>query len=128
MARPLGRSGLSMIETVLGFTLVALAGLALLNLLPTVLLSTRLSQQRLQAAGLAQSLLDERRQGKLDPLASYQCDPVNLDSTMFYPTLWIDTVAGKPALRKLRVEVQWVAPGGRRQTLNRHLTVCRLPR
>lgn len=117
-----------MIETVLGFTLLALAGLALLNLLPTVLLSTRLSQQRLQAATVAQSLLDERRQGKLDPLANYQCDPVQLDATIFYPTLWVDTVAGKPALRKLKVEVEWVAPGSRRQTLTRHLTVCRLPR
>jgi Tfp pilus assembly protein PilV len=121
------RRGNSIFEVVVAFTLLAVAGLALLNLMPSTWLATRSTEQRLQAGEVAQSTLEQFRAGDLQDRTAYRCDPILASGTEFYPTVSVGAIAGKPNLKRIQVEVAWKGSKNRTYRLGRQLEVFWLP-
>lgn len=115
-------------ETVLAITLFALAGLALVNLIPSSWLAVHAGQQRLDAANLAQSLLEERRAGNFDGPDFRTTLPATIyGGTQFTPTVEVATAAGQTRLKIVNVTVTWQTGRGT-QSVVRQTMVCKVAR
>lgn len=136
----MSRRGLSLMEVVLGASLLALVFLFMLNIFPATMIGVRKAEHRLDAASLAESILEAARAapftdlvpGSYDadtpgalPLSRYTCE----DQTVLEPHLSIDTVPGIPAdqLVRLRLTITWKDRSGP-QTLTQELRLADLKR
>lgn len=132
--------GVNLMEVVLGASLLALVFLFMLNIFPATMIGVRKAEHRLDAAGLAESILEAARAapftdlvpGSYDadtpgalPLARYTCE----DNTVLEPRLTIETVPGIPAtqLLRLRLTIHWSDRSGP-QTLTQELRLADLKR
>jgi Tfp pilus assembly protein PilV len=117
-----------MVETVLAFTLLALGGLALLNLMPGVWFTSQSAEQQLQAATLAQSLLEKYRSQDLTSFTTYDWDPVESAGTVFHAHVEAQNLPPHDRLKKLVVTVRWEGKRKKDLALTRQVVICRVPR
>lgn len=120
------RSGFSLIETLLGASILLLAVMLSFSLLPSSWLAVNQGEQKLTAANLAQSLLEARRAASFDNLTDADLPVVPAAGTEFKPRIKILTTAD-PRLKIVRVTITWTSRQIERQ-LVRQATVCKLPR
>lgn len=99
--------GVSLVESVVGATILALAAAVILSLLPSSFLSVRRSERQLQAGALAQSLLEQQKLVYFPDLVSVPTLPSKTleDGVELKPTLSV-TGAGAGA-KRVRVTVNW---------------------
>lgn len=107
------KRGLTLIETVVAATMLSLALLAIMTIIPSTNAIARQAEIRLQADNLAQSLLEKQR---LRPFADLAPQPptdlavVKLQSFPdLQPSLEIRSAGAGGRAREIRVAVRWVA-------------------
>ncbi|MBI3928496.1 MAG: hypothetical protein HY319_23340 [Armatimonadetes bacterium] len=120
------RRGISLIETLIGISILLLAVVLMMSLLPSSWLAVHRGEQRLVAANLAQSLLEEQRSVPFEELDSGALPRVTTAHQVFEPLLEVEPVPGKPRLKLVRVRVRWEARG-RPMEVVRQTTFCRVP-
>ena len=114
------RRGLSLIETVVAATLLAMAVVVALSLLPASSMLTNRGRFRVNALELAQSVLEQQRARPWTtlpaPPARVELGNVTLEGTgtVFSPVLEVSTVTGydPEMLRRVTVTVTWVERTG----------------
>jgi Tfp pilus assembly protein PilV len=116
------------LETLFAFFIISLVLLALFNLFPTSLLSIRQANDRVQAANLAQDLLNWARIQPFPP-ALPTPSPVTVDGILYTPRVDVSPVRGHDPKRLLnvRVTVTWEMQG-RHQELVQELRTCVISR
>lgn len=119
--------GVSLIESVLCISLLLLAVVLVMNLLPASWVAGKGAEQRLYAANLAQSLLEEQRAARFDTLASATLPTVQEADTLYAPSIEVVPVPGKPRLKTVRARVRWTTRGVSREEV-REVDLCDLPR
>lgn len=112
------RRGLSLLETVLSFCIVALMVVMIFSLYPAAMSTVRLSGQKLQADALADSLLEQYQAAPFDSLApgsEPSLPPVDGQGTRFQPVVQFEEVSDPEVdaglLRRIRVSVSWTEHG-----------------
>ena len=109
------RRALSLVETVIATSMVAVAILAVLALCPTSKAVSRQAEVRLAADNLAQALLEERRLlrlAQLQPRGSTPLPPVSgPGSVELAPFLEVRATGPGLRAREIRVTVRWTAFG-----------------
>ena len=113
---------MSLLETVMGLTLVLLVFVTGINLIPLSLRARRSAEQKLLAGNLAQSTLEEQSGRDFTQVQSTSLPDVTLQGTLFHVQLRVDEP--KPIVKRLTVEVRWDPNGN----LSRQTSICRLPR
>lgn len=131
------KRGLSLIEVVLGASLLSLVFLFMINLFPASMLGVRKAEHRLEAAAHAEAILDACRARPFVDLAPgiYTAGNLGLeartteDGVVLEPTLIIEPVPGIPADRLVRLQLT-IAWNERetRQTLTQELRLADLNR
>ena len=119
------RRGLTLIETSLGLTMILLVMLVVINLLPSSWIAMGVGEQKVYAANLAQSIIDEKRAGAWDQLQTGPIPDVILNGTTYRGTLDVDS--SKPYLKKVTLRLEWDSGRGK-QSLIRKASICNLPR
>ncbi len=119
--------GVSLIESVVGASILALAAAVILSLLPSSFLSVRRSERQLQAGALAQSLLEQQKLVYFPDLASNPNLPQKTldDGVELKPALSV-TGAGAGA-KRVRVTVNW-RERDRDFSVFRETVLAKLPR
>lgn len=113
--------GLTLVETIVATSLLALVLLALLNLLPASLASMRRAEHQLRAEQIAQEHLEKVRELPFEKLALGPFNPAPAVETAggvrFTPALEIYALPGSDPnlLRRLRVSVTWEFQGRHHQ-------------
>lgn len=122
--------GFTLAETVLGFGLLSLVIILVLNLFPSSMATVRTAEQRYQAETLASSILEEK---SALPFAQLPVAPeIDLgrqiyDQIPYQIYFQVSNADGDPAyLRSLRVRVEWDYKTHHRQVL-REVLVHKLP-
>lgn len=114
-----------MVETVVGMTLVLLVMVVGINLLPYSLRAMTMGEQKVQAANLAQSLLEEKSHSDFDALQSTYLPDVDLNGTTY--RLSMEVESPKPILKRVTLRVRWIYRKNL-QTVERKTSVCKIPR
>jgi len=119
--------GVSLVESVIGASILALAAAVILSLLPSSFLSVRRSERQLQAGALAQSWLEQQKLVYFPDLQSVAALPTKTleDGVVLRPALSV-TGAGSGA-KRVRVTVAWVERE-RNFSVFRETVLARLPR
>ncbi len=117
--------GLSLVETVMGLTLLLMVMVVGINLLPVSLRAMSSGEHKVAAANLAQSLLEEKRSGNYDNLASGYLPDVVLNRMTYH--VYLDVDSSKPRLKRLSLCVSWDSRG-KAQSVTHKVSVCKLPR
>ena len=107
----MSRRGFSLAETILGFALVSLIVVLVVNLVPTAMTTIRSAEHRYRAETLAASILEEKSD------VAFQELPIGLDQDLgrhtydqvdYHIRFQVHPCGGDPRyLRALRVLVQW---------------------
>ncbi|MEW6280342.1 MAG: hypothetical protein AB1758_17060 [Candidatus Eremiobacterota bacterium] len=112
---------MSLLETLLGFFLVTLLVVLILNLLPMAMASTRLAGQRVEADAVADSILDvytDLPYSRLTPGETGRLPDRPGRGTVFQPRVEIfevkDSLSEPGLLLGIRVHVDWTDHGVRR--------------
>ena len=123
------KRGTSLVESVMTLTLFAVAGMAMINLLPSLRLTSSTAEQSAHASSLATSLMERYRAGNLENLSAYPCEVVRAAGTEFFPVVSIDqpNAATQPNLKRIAVTVRWKTRLSER-SVRRQVLVCQLPR
>lgn len=114
-----------MLESIFSISVLLLAVLLIINLLPTSWLATNQAEQRLYAGNLAQSILEEKRSAAFDALANETRSTVDAAGARFTPVVEVVPVSDK--LKTVRVRIQWTSRQIRREVV-REILLCRVPR
>lgn len=123
------RSGLSLIETLLGVAILLLAVVMCFSLLPSSWLAVNQGEQRIYAGTLAQSILEQQQSYAFDSIAPATLPPVEEAGTQFKPAVFVNvpTPGPTPRLKVVTVNVTWESRKLPR-FVSRQVTVCRVPR
>ncbi len=109
------RRGLSLLETVLSFCIVAMMVVMIFSLYPAAMATVRLSGEKLQADALADSLMEQYLAAPFDSLTgSPALAPVPGRGTVFQPSVVFQNLSDPAApdlLRKITVTVTWTERG-----------------
>lgn len=114
-----------MVETVVGMTLILLVMVVGINLLPYSLRAMTMGEQKVQAANLAQSLLEEKSQSDFDGLQSSYLPDVDLNGTLYRISMEVETP--KAHLKRVSLRVRWTYRT-QLQIVERKTSVCKIPR
>jgi len=113
--------GLTLVETIVATSLLALVLLALLNLLPASLASMRRAEHQLRAEQIAQEHLEKVRELPFEKLTLGLLNPAPAAETAsgvsFTPAVEIYALPGSDPdlLRRVRVKVSWEFRGRHHQ-------------
>ncbi len=114
--------GLSLLEIILSFCIVALMIIAVLSLYPAATATVRLSGQKLQADALATSLIEEYSAApfaSLVPGPGPALTPVEARGAILVPSVEFERVNDPEVpldlLRRIRVTVTWTERGMTRE-------------
>lgn len=129
------RRGLTLIEVVVGGTLIALAVVVAVSALPATTILTNRGRFRVHALQVAQSTLEQQRARPWSalpaPPATVQLPNQTLEGTgtVFSPVLSVTAVTGydQQALRRITVSVTWEERGATQQVQHESM-VARVPR
>ncbi len=125
------RRGFGLTETVLSFGLIGLLLIFVLNLFPSALAAQRSADERLQAATVARSALEQQLDQPFNQLPlglRRELDPVTIGAIQYKVRLEVDQSpsADPKFLRVLRLVVGWKSKGIERE-VKRELYKHRLP-
>lgn len=124
------KRGFSLAETLLGFALISLVVVLVINLIPSSMATVRSSEQRYRAETLAQNVLEERAGLPFSQLAvglSQDLGSQIYEQVAYQIYFEVAAADGDPQyLRSLRARVQWNARNRGHEVL-RELLVHRLP-
>lgn len=115
----------TLVETILAASILLLAGLLVVDLLPSSWLAVRGAEQRLVAGNLAQSLLEEQRAIPVRDLVP-RTRLLRVGAMDYTATLEVAPAAGSPRLRALTARASWSTRRGRQEVV-RTTTVCEIP-
>lgn len=126
------RRGFSLIETMLGSTILCLCMGCILVFLPTSFLSLKDSERRIYAGNLAQQVLEQHRNFPLESLDELGSQPrivqeVDYESIRFTVFLEVRRHPRANYARTLKVTVDWIQHQ-RLQTVAREAIECRVRR
>lgn len=119
------RRAFTMVETVVGMTLIVLVMVVGINLLPYSLRAMSMGEQKVQAANLAQSLLEEKATTDFDDLLTADLPDVDLNGTLY--RVHLEVATPRPMLKRVTLRVRWTY----RKNLymvERKTSVCKIPR
>ncbi len=119
--------GFSLIESIICISLLLLAVLLIMNLVPASWVAVNQAEQRLFAGNLAQSLLEEQRGIAFENLAPATLPPVTRTGATFNPQIEVIPVPGYDRLKTVRVRVTWDSRAVHHEEL-REVVLCRAPR
>ena len=120
---------ISLAETIFSIALLGLIAVALLNLLPSAMLTVRQSESNERAHSLANDLIERQRSLPFEDLviAPPTTQTETVEGMEFETTTEIFTVGNDALIKGLRVRVSWPGREGRRE-VNREIEVARVRR
>jgi type II secretory pathway pseudopilin PulG len=119
------RRAFTMVETVVGMTLIVLVMVVGINLLPYSLRAMSMGEQKVQAANLAQSLLEEKSTTDFDDLLTTDLPDVDLNGTLY--RVHLEVATPKPMLKRVTLRVRWTYRKNL-YVVERKTSVCKIPR